>query len=347
MIDKLLQDIKTAFQKLDIDSKKQKLAEFEQQMASPDFWNDSDRAQIVSKDHAKLKSALEPWLDLQAESADLKELIDLKDDSLAKEIEDQQKELQDRYKKLETLLRYDGQYDTRDAIITIQSGAGGTDAQDWAQMLQRMYLRWAEKSDLSVEVMGETAGEEAGIKNTTISIAGDPYTYGKLRRENGVHRLVRISPFNSGGTRETSFAMVEVMPRIDEPGEIDIEEKDLRIDTYRAGGNGGQSVNTTDSAVRITHLPTGVTVSMQNEKSQIQNRAAAMKILASRLAQLKEQQHKDKISELKGPNQEAAWGNQIRNYVLHPYKMVKNTDGSFESVDVDGILDGGLEELLE
>lgn len=341
MIDELTASISGALVALDAEAMQSLLARQEQAMAAPDFWNDSTKAQKLSKEHAALKQRIEPWLQLQTDCSDLVELAELGEDVAA-----QVEELQQRYDSLATLLKFDGEYDTHDAVITIQAGAGGTDAQDWAQMLQRMYLRWAEKSDLRAAILSETAAEEAGIKNATLTISGDPYTYGRLKNEHGVHRLVRISPFNSGGTRETSFAMVEVMPLIDEPADIELDESELKVDTFRASGHGGQSVNTTDSAVRITHVPTGITVSMQNEKSQIQNRAAALKIVASRLAQLKEEQHKEKLSELKGPNQEAAWGNQIRNYVLHPYKLVKNTDGSFESGDVDSILDGNLDGLV-
>lgn len=341
MKNELITKVDEALVKLNLSEAVTQQEAFEKQMADPDFWNDSTKAQKISKEHAALKNRIEPWQTLKSDLDDLIELSELGED-----VSTQLQEIEKRYEELAVLLKYDGEYDTHDAIITIQAGAGGTDAQDWAHMLERMYLRWTEKSKLKSVLMSETAGEEAGIKNATFSISGDPYTYGRLRGEHGVHRLVRISPFNSGGTRETSFAMVEVMPLIDEPADIELDEQELRVDTFRAGGHGGQSVNTTDSAVRITHIPTGITVSMQNEKSQIQNRAAAMKILASRLAQLKEEQHKEKLSELKGPNQEAAWGNQIRNYVLHPYKLVKNTDGSFESGDVDGILDGDLDSLL-
>lgn len=337
----LAKKVEKALTKLDIESAKARLIEYESLMSAPDFWSNSDKAQKISKDHAVLGSRVNPWIKLNEDLNDLSELSELGED-----VTSQLEVLENLYSKLEVDLRFDGQYDTNDVILTIQSGAGGTDAQDWAETLQRMYLKWVEKADLKSIVLTETPGEIAGIKNATIEISGDPYTYGKLKNEHGVHRLVRISPFNSGGTRETSFAMVDVLPKIDEPEDVDIDDKDLKIDTFRAGGNGGQSVNTTDSAVRITHEPTGVTVSMQNEKSQLQNKAAAMKILASRLTKLKEEQHQEKISELKGPNQDAAWGNQIRNYVMHPYKLVKNTDGSFESSDIDGILGGDLDQVI-
>lgn len=337
----LRQKVNDAFKKLDIESGKAKIADYEEQSLDPKFWADTGKAQKISKGLAALKARLDPWIKLDSDLKDLDELSVLGED-----VSSQMSSLEEKYKDLEVSLRFDGEYDTNDAIITIQSGAGGTDAQDWAEMLQKMYLKWADKSEMKAVVISETQGEIAGIKNSTMAISGDTYTYGKLRREHGVHRLVRISPFNSGGTRETSFAMVEVLPHIDEPEQLGLEQQDLKIDTFRAGGNGGQSVNTTDSAVRITHTPTGISVSIQNEKSQIQNKATAMKILASRLAQLKEEQHKEKISELKGPNKEAAWGNQIRNYVLHPYKLVKNTDGSFETSDVDGVLGGDLDQII-
>ncbi len=209
-----------------------------------------------------------------------------------------------------------------------------------------MYIRWSQKANVKIKLVDESRGEEAGIKNATLIMSG-VNVYGKLKNEHGVHRLVRRSPFNSAGSRETSFAMVEVLPQIETPGEVEVDQNDLRVDVFRAGGHGGQSVNTTDSAVRITHIPTGVVVSIQNEKSQIQNRETAMKILMSRLTQLQLQQQKEKISQLRGPNKEAAWGNQIRNYVMHPYTLVKDSRSGFETTDVEGILNGELDELIE
>ena len=239
-----------------------------------------------------------------------------------------------------------GQTDANNAICSIQSGAGGTDAQDWAQMLLRMYLRWAEKKGFKVEVLDEQTGSEAGIKSATFRVEGD-YAYGLLATEAGVHRLVRISPFNSGGSRETSFASMFVSPEIDENIEVDIQDKDLRIDTYRSSGAGGQHVNVTDSAVRITHLPTGIVVTCQNQRSQIQNRAVAMQVLRSKLYELELEKRREESAELEASKQDISFGSQIRNYVLHPYRLVKDTRTKFEKSDVEAVLDGDLDEFIK
>jgi peptide chain release factor 2 len=231
--------------------------------------------------------------------------------------------------------------------LSIHAGAGGTDAQDWAQMLLRMYVRWAENHKLGIKTVDQSAGEEAGLKSVTVEITGDNFLYGKLAGEHGVHRLVRLSPFNSAASRETSFAKVDVLPMIEKPNEVEIDEKNLKIDVYRAGGHGGQSVNTTDSAVRVTHLPTGISVAIQNERSQLQNKETALTILRSKLAQLQLEQHAEQIADVKGPSQLAEFGNQIRSYVLHPYKQVKDNRTGYESSDVDKILDGGLDPLID
>jgi peptide chain release factor 2 len=249
-----------------------------------------------------------------------------------------------RFDELKEALKFSGPYDDQDAIVSIHAGAGGADAQDWAGMLLRMYVRYAEKQGWSVQTVEESAGEEGGTKSVTLEISGD-YAYGKLKGEHGVHRLVRLSPFNAE-SRETSFAKVEIMPKIDTPEIVQIDEKDLKIDVYRSGGHGGQSVNTTDSAVRITHLPTNIVVAIQNERSQLQNRETAMTILRSRLAQLQLEQHAERLSDLKGPNEQAAWGNQIRSYVLHPYKQVKDLRTSYTSTDPDAVLGGDLDPFI-
>ena len=250
-----------------------------------------------------------------------------------------------KYNRLKEELKLNGPYDDHDAIITLSAGAGGTDAQHWTQMLFRMYVRWAENNRLEIKTVDESPGDEAGLKSATLEVNG-PFAYGKLKGEHGVHRLVRLSPFNADNLRQTSFAKVEVMPKINRPDDLAIDEKDLKIDVYRSGGHGGQSVNTTDSAVRITHLPTNIVVAIQNERSQLQNRETAMTILRSRLAQLQLEQHKEALSELKGPNQSAEWGNQIRSYVLHPYKQVKDLRTKYETSDPDAVLDGDLDAFI-
>jgi len=241
-------------------------------------------------------------------------------------------------------LLFNGRFDDHDVIMRITAGVGGTDAQDWAEILERMYLRWAEKSDMKTVSTERSTGEEAGIKTSVIEISG-LFAYGKLRSEHGVHRLVRLSPFNSDNLRQTSFALVEVLPRIEAPDEIVIDDKDLKIDVYRAGGHGGQSVNTTDSAVRITHLPTNTVVAIQNERSQLQNRETAMRILRSKLAQLQMEQHAGSLSDLQA-GESANWGSQIRNYVLHPYTLVKDTRTKYEENDASKVLDGKIDQFI-
>ncbi|HEU4715267.1 MAG TPA: peptide chain release factor 2, partial [Candidatus Saccharimonadales bacterium] len=237
-----------------------------------------------------------------------------------------------------------GEYDDHNAILRITAGVGGTDAQDWAEMCERMYLRWAEKNSFATSTVERSTGEEAGIKTSVIELTG-PYAYGRLRSENGVHRLVRLSPFNSDNLRQTSFALVEILPQIDAPEEVALNDKDLKIDVYRAGGHGGQSVNTTDSAVRVTHLPTGIVVAIQNERSQLQNKEMAMKILRSKLAQLRLEQHAESISDLHA-GESANWGSQIRNYVLHPYTLVKDTRTKYEERDANSVLDGKIDGFM-
>lgn len=335
-----------ALKKLRIEALSDELATLTARRDSEDFWADNQKAQAVVKQISKLEARINPWQSLAVDAKELVELARMDDASLQTDLEQQFKGLQGRFEQLKGQLKLSGPYDDHDAILSIHAGAGGTDAQDWTQMLLRMYVRWAEASKLSVTTVDESAGDEAGIKSATVEIAGS-LAYGKLKGEHGVHRLVRLSPFNSDNLRQTSFAKVEVMPRIDRPSELAIDEKDLKIDVYRSGGKGGQSVNTTDSAVRVTHLPTGLVVAIQNERSQLQNRETAMTILRSRLAQLQLEQHTASVAELKGPNEQAAWGNQIRSYVLHPYKQVKDLRTRYETSDVDGVLDGALDPLIE
>lgn len=343
----LQEQVDDAYNRLQIENLKKENELLLAQMSAPDFWQDPQQAQTVSKKQSGLERRIEFWESLRNKVHDLCELEALEDESLTAEIEQQFKDLSNVYAKAKRELQFSGAYDSSDVILSIFAGAGGTEAQDWASMLLRMYMRWAEKEQLSVETIDMSAGEEAGIKSVTLDVSGGSFLYGRLQAENGVHRLVRLSPFNADNLRQTSFARIEVVPKVDSPEEVEIDEKDLKIDVYRSGGKGGQSVNTTDSAVRITHIPTGIVVAIQNERSQLQNRETAMTILRSKLAQLQLEQHKDKISELKGPNEQAAWGNQIRNYVLHPYTLVKDTRTKHETTEASRVLDGDIDEFIE
>lgn len=337
--------VNAALKQLDIAQLSRKLEELKGVAAQPGFWNDSGKAQEVMKQVASLEARTGPWLKLKQGIVDVSDMLELDDASLEAELVTQITELESAFNELKEELKFSGPYDDHDAILSIYAGAGGTDAQDWTQMLLRMYIRYFEKNRWHVVTIDESAGDEAGLKSITLEVAG-PFAYGKLKGEHGVHRLVRLSPFNSDNLRQTSFAKVEVMPKIDKPEDLEIDEKDLKIDVYRSGGHGGQSVNTTDSAVRITHVPTGLTVAIQNERSQLQNKETALTILRSRLAQLQIEQHAEKLGELKGPNQSAEWGNQIRSYVLHPYKQVKDLRTRYETSDPDAVLNGGLDPLI-
>lgn len=341
----LITDVTTAMERLDVAKKQVELEQLDTQAADPALWNDPAHAEQVGKNAARLRTQVEPWQTLRRQLDDLEELLELADESMLSEIESQIASAAHDYETLRKDLQFQGEYDNHNAILKLSSGAGGTDAQDWTQMLERMYLRWAEKHDMKTELVERSNGEEAGIKNATYTITGS-YAYGKLKSEHGVHRLVRLSPFNSDNLRQTSFALVEVMPEIDAPEEVQIDEKDLKIDVYRAGGHGGQSVNTTDSAVRVTHLPTNTVVAIQNERSQLQNRETALKILRSKLAQMLSEQHAESLSELRA-GESASWGNQIRNYVLHPYTMVKDTRTKHENRDTESVLGGNIDDFID
>lgn len=345
LIKQLLDEIKKDIEKIDLKKLETKRAELKAESEVSGFWDDNQKASKTMQKTAEIDETINTWQSILGEANDLAELSSLNDESLKPDIEKQFKKISDAYKKLHTDLAYSGPYDSNSALLDIHAGAGGTDAQDWTAMMQRMYLRWAESNGYKAKILDESAGEEAGIKSVSIEISGK-LAFGRLKGEHGVHRLVRLSPFNANNLRQTSFAKVEVLPEIDQPEDVPIDEKDLRIDVFRAGGHGGQSVNTTDSAVRVTHIPTGITVSIQNERSQIQNKETALTILRSKLAQLQLEQHAEKISELKGPNKSAEWGNQIRSYVLHPYKQVKDLRTKHESSDPDKVLDGGLNDFI-
>jgi peptide chain release factor 2 len=342
----LQKEVNLALGRLHFDDLVKQRNSLEVEMGQPSFWENSNSAQDISKKHVALTRRLQPWENIKTSIEEVLELARMGDEKLKPDLTNQISATQGEYEKLKGELRFSGPYDDRGVILSIFAGAGGTDAQDWAQMLLRMYVRWTEKEKLSIKVMDESSGDEAGIKSVTCEIDGS-LIYGKLKGEHGVHRLVRLSPFNADHLRQTSFAKVEILPKVDKPEDLEIDEKDLRIDVYHAGGHGGQSVNTTDSAVRITHLPTGISVAIQNERSQLQNKEAALTILRSKLIQLQLEQHQEKIDELKGPIQSAEWGNQIRSYVLHPYKQVKDLRTRYETSDVDGVLDGNLDGLID
>ena len=327
---------------LDFQEKLTELEHLNAEIKKDDFWSNSQRAGEISQKQAKLEKFLNPLIELENQLADLKEILSLGDVSLAEESDKEIENIKLKFSEIKKDYRFTGLLDDHNAILSIYAGAGGTDAQDWAEMLLKMYSGWAVKNGAKLSLIQESRGDEAGIKSATVEISGE-FIYGKLKQEHGVHRLVRISPFNSGGTRETSFAKVDVLPEVESEAEVQIDEKDLRIDVFRAGGHGGQSVNTTDSAVRITHQPTGITVSIQNERSQLQNKATAMKILKSRLVQLQAEQHQDDLAKLKGPKQSAEWGNQIRNYVMHPYTLVKDQRTGKETSDIKSFLEGEIE----
>lgn len=337
--------IDRAFLQLDISSKEKEIASLEMEVARPEIWNNPTEAQQKNKILAGLRKTIDPLIILKTQIEDVNELVDLADSSMEPELDSQIDAFKMQLHDLEKQLYLDKPYDNHNAVIRISAGVGGTDAQDWAEILERMYLRWAEKEDMQADILERSAGEEAGLKTSVLEISG-PYAYGKLRSENGVHRLVRLSPFNSDNLRQTSFALVEVLPEIETPEEAVIEDKDLKVDVYRAGGHGGQSVNTTDSAVRITHIPTGIVVAIQNERSQLQNKETAMKILRSKLIQMQLEQHADSIGELRA-GESANWGSQIRNYVMHPYTLVKDTRTKFETNDIQSVLDGNISGFIE
>jgi peptide chain release factor 2 len=344
-IKQLSQQVTAAFERLEIDDKKKQMSRLEDELATSEIWNNPTNAQNKSKQLAALTTMVDPWVTLSAQVADIVELIEMNDESMVIEFEGQVSALEREYEMRRKDLFFNGEYDSDNAIIRLSAGVGGTDAQDWTEMLERMYLRWAEKAGMSTTIVERSTGEEAGIKSSVIEVNG-PFAYGKLKSENGVHRLVRLSPFNSDNLRQTSFALVEVLPQIDTPDKVQIDDKDIKIDVYRAGGHGGQSVNTTDSAVRVTHIPTGIVVAIQNERSQLQNKETAFKILRGKLAHLQLEQHVATISDLQA-GESANWGSQIRNYVLHPYTLVKDTRTKYEDRDASAVLDGKIDGFIE
>ncbi|MEE1324446.1 MAG: peptide chain release factor 2 [Bifidobacteriaceae bacterium] len=339
----------TIFDAVNLDKLRALAADLEQQAAAPELWDDPDHAQQITSKLSSTQTMLKRIDSMKRRIDDVETLESLGEemmdaDTIAEakfDIKTIRKDLADL--EISTLL--DGEYDERQAVVTIRSGAGGVDAADWASMLLRMYLRWAERHGYKTKVLNTSYGEEAGIKSATFQI-NEPYAYGKLSVEGGTHRLVRISPFDNQGRRQTSFAGVEVIPLVATSDHIDIPDSDIRVDTFQASGPGGQGVNTTYSAVRITHLPTGLVVSMQDERSQIQNRAAAMQVLESRLLMLKKEEERKKRKELAG-NVKASWGDQIRSYVTHPYQMVKDLRTGYETSQVDSVFDGDIDAFID
>ncbi|MFH0829152.1 MAG: peptide chain release factor 2 [Candidatus Kerfeldbacteria bacterium] len=346
-INVLKQKISDSRRFLDLDQKKQEIAEIEDRMAQPDYWADRRRAEAESKRLSGLKDDIAVWQRLDTETADLSNMIEDADaESVRKDIERGIGKIEGVMRELEFRILLGGKHDERNAIVAVHAGTGGTDAQDWAEMLLRMILRFCEKKKWTVKLLDESRGSEAGIKSATFEVTGR-YAYGYLKSEAGVHRLVRISPYDAEKMRHTSFALVEAIPEFEEAEAVTIDPKDIRVDTFLAGGHGGQGVQTTYSAVRIVHLPTKIMVSVQNERSQQQNRETAMRILTSKLQLLEEEKiHREK-QQLRGEYAEAAWGNQIRSYVLQPYRMVKDHRTKEETGDVDAVLNGDIARFIE
>ena len=342
-------ELKNLYEAMDIENKKSRLEELEAQTAVSGFWNDQENSQKVVREMSHIKNVLKGYEKLRSAYDDTLTLIELAIEMDDESVYEEAKKGYDfvmadlETQKLSTLLT--GEYDENNAILTFHAGAGGTEAQDWAQMLYRMYTRWAERHGFKYKILDYLDGDEAGIKSASILIEGEN-AYGFLKSEAGVHRLVRISPFDASGRRQTSFASLEVMPELSDETDIEINEADLKVDTYRSGGAGGQHVNKTESAVRITHIPTGVVVACQNERSQFQNREVAMKMLKAKLAEIKEREHLEKIEDIKGVQKEIGWGNQIRSYVFMPYTLVKDHRTNFEMGNVASVMDGDIDDFI-
>ena len=316
-------------------------------MAAPDFWDEPSAAQRTIKTANALREEVESWSVFSRRIQDATELAQLDDESLYPELEIEVKSIEEELEKRSFTAMLSGRYDAEDALLAIHAGAGGTDSQDWAEMLERMYLRWAEKSGYETEILDMTEGEEAGIKSVTIAVDGK-YAFGYLRSEKGVHRLVRLSPFDAAHRRHTSFALIEVLPQIamDDP-EVEIDPSDLKIDVFKSSGAGGQNVQKNATAIRITHIPTGLVVSCQNERSQLQNKENALRVLRARLLEMKQAEKDEEVATLRGEYTKAEWGSQIRSYVLHPYQMVKDHRTEYERGNTQAVLDGELDGFME
>ena len=330
----------------DLPQRLEELAELEQQSADPELWNDPDRARQLMRRLSTTQDEISYWTHLRQEVSDAVELASMDDEEMAADLEREAGRLARELDRAEFRLMLSGDYDRGDAILAIHAGAGGTDSQDWADMLLRMYLRWAEQRRFKTEVLDMMEGDGAGIKSVTLSISGS-YAYGYARSERGVHRLVRLSPFDSAHRRHTSFALVEVWPDLADDEEVEINPSDLQIDTFRASSAGGQHMQKNETAVRITHIPSGIIVACQNERSQTQNRETALRIIKARLIQIQEEERQKHIEDLRGEHVEAGWGNQIRSYVLHPYQMVKDHRTDHETGNIQAVLDGLLDPFME
>lgn len=345
----LLEQVQGLKSQLNLDQKQQRILELEDKMQAPQFWDDQDAAQSVTQEYNQLKEFVYFWEQIEQQITELDSLVKSTDNNTEGDhlyLEKQIGDLERNYAKNRLIVLMSKKYDDHNAIFSIHAGAGGTDAQDWAEILLRLYLRFCERRGLKAEIIDQSKGGEAGIKSVTVSVHG-PYAYGLLKSEAGVHRLVRLSPFNPAHTRETSFALLELLPQLEEREAVTLDPKDLEIEATTSSGHGGQSVNTTYSAIRITHKPTGIKVSIQNERSQHQNKELAMKILQARVQQVEDEKLAKEKKELRGEFKSAEWGNQIRSYVLHPYKLVKDHRTDYEETDPDKVLDGEIDNFVE
>ncbi|MEE8121379.1 MAG: peptide chain release factor 2 [Anaerolineales bacterium] len=345
-LNEVLTQIQDLLVRLDFTKSETQLEKIQKAAEAPNLWDNPAKAKTTMRRLARLQRVVDGWHAIQERAKDAVELAALEDEDMRGDLEKELAELQDEVNRRETQALLSGPYDKENAILAIHAGAGGTDSQDWASMLQRMYLRWAEAHNYDTELLDTSEGEEAGIKSTTIFVEGN-FAYGYLKAEKGVHRLVRLSPFDSANRRHTSFALVEVLPQVEATEELQINQSDLRVDTYRSAGAGGQSVQKNDTAVRITHIPTGIVATCQNERSQSQNKENAMRVLRARLLDIQHQEQAEELAQIKGDHIKAEWGNQIRSYILHPYQMVKDHRTEFEIGNANAVLDGKIDAFID